>query len=171
MGRPREWDPSDDVDTDLVEFVIVGVPGLASLDEVGEALAELVRLQAIRILDIVTVVKDSAGEIEVLELDDVDSLQPLRHVGGTFGGLLSSNDVNLAAAAVAPGTAAMMLLAEDRWARPLSAAARAAGGRVLAGERVPRGRISRSLVDAAGSPGSPWPYAEEAPAGTQDEIA
>jgi hypothetical protein len=145
MGSTHDWDASVDIDVDLVEYVMVEVPELSSLDRVATALAELVRSHAIRILDVVTVVKASDGSVEVLE-----TLRALGQVGGYFGGFLSSRDLILAAQAVAPGSTAIVLLAEDRWAEPLSGAARAAGGRVLGGERVPRSRIYPALADAAG---------------------
>ncbi len=137
-----------DVDPDLVEYVVVGVPELSALDRVATALGELVRSHVIRILDVVTLVKQSDGAVEVLEVDAVGPLRALRQLGGYFGGFLSSHDLILAADAVAPDTAAILLLVEDRWAGPLSRAARTAGGRVLGGERVPHSRMLLALADA-----------------------
>jgi hypothetical protein len=165
-----DWDPSVDVDADLVEYVTVGVPQLASLDRVANALATLVRSHAIRILDVVVLVKASDGSVEVLEFDDVDALRGMAEVGGYFGGFLSSRDLSLVADAVIPDTAAIVLLAEDRWAGPLSVAARAAGGRVLGGERVPRGRIHPALADAAGFVNSSGPADDEEDHATDDEV-
>lgn len=171
MGRSRDWDPSDtDVDADLVEYVIVGSPGISSLDQVATALAELVRSHAIRLLDVVTIVKARDGSLEVLEVDEVNALSALGEVGGYYGGFLSSHDVNLAAQAVAPETAALLLLAEDRWAGPLSVAARAAGGRVLGGERVPRSRMHPALADAIGYLGQPGPEDKEESHAPDDEV-
>jgi hypothetical protein len=152
MGSSHERDTPVhiEIDVDLVEYVIVEVPALSSLDRVATALAEVVRSRAIRILDVVTVVKAGDGSVEVLEVDDVDTLRALGDVGGYFGGFLSSRDLILAAHAVAPDSTAIVLLAEDRWAKPLSGAARAAGGRVLGGERVPRSRMYPALADASG---------------------
>jgi hypothetical protein len=150
MASTRDWAASNDIDVDLVEYVMVEVPELSALDRVATALAELVRSHAIRILDVVTVVKTSDGSVEVLEVDDVGTLRALGQVGGYFGGFFSSRDLILAAQAVAPGSTAIVLLAEDRWAEPLSGAARAAGGRVLGGERVPRSRMYPAIADAAG---------------------
>jgi hypothetical protein len=150
MMRSQQWEPSVDVDADLVEYVIVGVPELSALEAVATALAALVRSHAIRILDVVTLVKASDGSVEVREVDDVDALAVLGQVPGYFGGLLSSHDLALASDAIAPNTAGILLLAEDRWAGPLSVAAREAGGRVLGGERVLRGRIHPALADAVG---------------------
>ena len=42
--------------------------------------------------------------------------------------------------------AAIVLVVEDRWAGPLSAAARDSGGEVLAGERIPRLRVEAALA-------------------------
>jgi len=154
--EPLDWEPLVDVDADLVEYVVVGVRELSALDRVAAALGEIVRSQAIRILDVVTLVKHSDGDVEVLEVDDIGPLRALSKVGGYVGGFLSSHDLVLAADAVAPDTAAILLLVEDRWAGPLSRAARTAGGRVLGGERVPRSRMLPALanvsdfVDAAG---------------------
>jgi hypothetical protein len=156
-GPHDDWNRPVDVDADLVEYVVVGVPELASLDSVANALAALVRSNAIRILDVVVLVKASDGSFEVLEFDDVDALRGMSEVGGYFGGLLSSRDLSLVAEAVIPDTAAIVLLAEDRWAGPLSVAARAAGGRVLGGERVPRGRIHPALAGAPGFVGPSGP--------------
>jgi hypothetical protein len=148
--KPHARDPSLEVDADLVELVVVGLPEISALDQVATALHELVQLQAMRILDVVTLVKRSDGAVDVLELEDVDSFPVLERQGGCYGGLLSSRDLVVAADAVSPGTAAILLLVEDRWAAPLSRAARSAGGQVLGGERVPGSRMRAAL---AGVPG------------------
>jgi uncharacterized membrane protein len=148
--EPQAWDPCLEVDADLVELVVVGLPEISALDQVATALHELVRLQAIRILDVVTLVKKSDGAVDVLEMEDVDPLPVLDRLAGCYGGLLSSRDLVVAADAVSPGTAAILLLVEDRWAAPISRAARSAGGQVLGGERVPRSRMRAALTGVAG---------------------
>src|SRR3954447_10194112 len=138
--------PPPAVDTDLVEYIIVAVSDLASLREVASALRLLTESGSIRILDLVVIARsDRDHAVTVLEFDEVDSLAPLREVEGDVGGLLSTHDIDLAAAALAPETAALLLLAEDSWAEPLSRAAHRAGGRVIAGERIPRNRIQAAL--------------------------
>ena len=78
--------PPDNVATDLVEYFIVAVPNVESLSGLGPALAKLVKRAAIRILDVVVLVKDDNGAVSLLELDVVDSMGSLRgldrHVGG-----------------------------------------------------------------------------------------
>ena len=136
------------MDTDLVEYLVVVAQDLDSLGIVAAAIAELVATETIQILDLVAVAKadDSDASLSVFEFESVPSLAALRDVEGEVGGLLSDRDIDRAAAVLEPGTAAIILVAEDRWARPLSAAARLAGGRVIAGERIP------SIRGEAGAP-------------------
>jgi hypothetical protein len=39
------------------------------------------------------------------------------------------------------------VLTEDRWATSLSMAARRAGGRIVAGDRIPPARVEAALID------------------------
>jgi hypothetical protein len=63
--------------------------------------------------------------------------------------MLSENDIALASRALPPGTVGIVLVTEDRWAAPLSAAARRAGGLIVAGERIPPSRVEEVLADSA----------------------
>ncbi len=139
-------DPPERV-TDLVEYFIVAVPAVESLRVLADALAELVERAAIRILDVVVLVKDVDGAVTALELDAVDSLGAIQHLEGDVGGMLSEHDVALAATAVRPGSAGVILVTEDRWAEPLSVAARRAGGQIVGGERIPAFRVESALAD------------------------
>jgi len=142
------------VDTDLVEYLIVVVQDLDSLGSIAAALAELVEAQTLQVLDLVAVARADDGDasVDVFELEAVPSLAALRDVEGEVGGLLSDRDIDRAAVVLEPGTAAIILVAEDRWARPLSAAARRAGGRIIAGERIPRPRVETGLADRSRGP-------------------
>lgn len=140
------------LDTDLVEYLIVAVPDLDSLAGVTPALAELVESAMIRILDLVVLTRGSDGVVRVLELEAVESLAALAGVDGEVGGLLSSHDIEVASVALWPDTAAVLVLTEDRWAKPLSSAARRAGGRVVGGERIVGRRVEAALVEAPGRP-------------------
>jgi hypothetical protein len=129
--------------TDLVDYLIVEVPDLASLASVATALAALVDSGTIGILDLVAVVKDDLGGVAVLEFEAVESLADLTTVEGEVGGLLSEHDIELASLAIRPGAAGAIVVTEDRWAEPLAVAAREAGGQIMAGERIPSSRLTR----------------------------
>ena len=48
--------------------------------------------------------------------------------------------------ALPPGSAGLVLVTEDRWAAPLDGAARAVGGRIVAGERISAHRFELALA-------------------------
>ena len=132
-------------DADLVEYLVVVVPDLGSLSAVTPVLAGLVASAAIRILDLVCVSKSAErGELTVVEFEEVEGMSALQSVDGDVGGLLSARDIETASRPLAPGSSAILLVVEDRWAHALSTAARRAGGRVVGG-----GRVARPLVEAA----------------------
>ena len=141
---PGERDP---VAADLIEYIIVEVPDLDVLASLVPALVELVTSAKIRILDLVAIEKSADGAVAALELDAVESLAALRGVEGEVGGMLSEHDIELAALALRPATAGIVLVTEDRWAESLSVAARGVGGRILGGERIPASRVETVLTD------------------------
>ena len=125
---------------------MVVVPELGTLTDLTPALAGLVASSAIRILDLVCVVRSASdGRLTVLELEDVESIAALMEVDGEVGGLLSDHDIQQAAVALEAGWSAILLLVQDRWAEGLSSAARQAGGRVVGGARVTRSRVRTAL--------------------------
>ncbi|HTW14029.1 MAG TPA: DUF6325 family protein [Nocardioides sp.] len=131
-------------DPDLVEYVVIGLPRLSSSTAVGQALRTLVESSRVRILDLVGVVTDSHGRYSVTEPESVAALSDLRGVEGEVGGLLSEDDIVLACRSLRPGASALILVVEDRWAQELADAARAGGGRIVGGERIPRHRLEQA---------------------------
>jgi Family of unknown function (DUF6325) len=140
MGT-RHGDPPD---LDLVEFVVIAVPELSSTGGVAEALRELVETSRIRILDLVGVVAGPDGRYSAIEPEELSGLAQLHGVEGEIGGLLSDDDIALAGSALQPGTSALILVVEDRWAQLLADAARQSGGRIVGGERIPRHRLEQA---------------------------
>jgi hypothetical protein len=41
----------------------------------------------------------------------------------------------------------VVIVTEDRWAKPLSTAARRAGGQIIAGDRIPASRVESILAE------------------------
>jgi uncharacterized membrane protein len=132
---------------DLVEYLIVVAPDGESLGSVADAVATLNSSDLIRLLDLVVVAKDEAGDVTVLEGDAADALAAQASGPGVAEGLLTNADIELAAQAVAPGTTAMLVVLEDRWAEVLSSAVRGVGGEIVAGERIPRARVAAALAE------------------------
>jgi Family of unknown function (DUF6325) len=141
-------------DPDLVEYVVIHLPELSSSLTVAQALRSLVESSRIRILDLVGVVIDAHDRYAVTEPERVSALAGLRDVDGEVGGLLSDDDIAVACRALPPGSSALILVAEDLWARELADAARSSGGQIVGGERIPRHRLEQAeRARAAGRPG------------------
>jgi hypothetical protein len=131
-------------DLDLVEYVVVALPELSSTVRVAEALERLVESSQIRILDVVGVTSDAAGRVAVVEPEFLPGLRSLHGLVGVPGGLLSDDDLALASRGMPPGSSALIVVAEDRWAQQLAEAARTSGGQIVGGERIPRHRLEQS---------------------------
>ena len=145
--RRKIDDGSDVVAADLIECLIVEVPDLGALASLVPPLVQLVESAMIRILDLVALEKGADGTVVALELDAVESLSALRSVGLRMRGMLSDHDIDLASLALRPRTAAIVLVTEDRWAEPLSAAARRAGGQIVGGDRIPATVVESVLFE------------------------
>lgn len=138
---------ADRPDFDLLECVLVSAPSVDGLGAVAAAARELVSSGAIRLVDLVGLVRaDGEAGVRVIEVEQAEALAALAAYA-EGGVLLSRHDVELAAVTLPPGVAALLLLVEDRWAAALSGAARSVGGRIAAGERVARDRVLAALDD------------------------
>jgi hypothetical protein len=140
-GRPP-------VNSDLVEYLIVSIPDVDAAAGVAEAIGRLVDQGAIRVLDLVVIQTAAAGGVKVIEPETIPSMAALVETVGSAGEMLSERDLLLASTALVPGTAAVITVIEDQWAEHLSDAAKRAGGRVIAGERIPRLQVERALAHA-----------------------
>lgn len=122
-----------------IDVVVIGYPAGAPMT--GEAvpiLLDLVDRGIVRILDALFVRKDADGTFSGFDIADLDqdSIGDLTAFAGATTGLLDNDDVALAAAEIEPGTAAVMLVYENRWAAPFVAAVRRNGGVPIAFERI-----------------------------------
>jgi len=140
-------------DLDLVEYMVISVPELSSAVGVAAALKQLVESAQIRILDMVGVDTGPDGRFVAVEPELVSGLAALDSVEGEVGGLLSEDDITLASGALQPGTSALIVVVEDRWAQALAGAARDSGGRIIGGERIPRHRLEQSRRSRTGPEG------------------
>ncbi len=127
-------------DVGPVDIVVIGFPPGAPLK--GEAAAivvDLVDRGIIRVLDALMVVKEADGTFSGLAVQDMSAEQAgdFAVFEGATSGLIGDEDVAAAAEALEPGSAAAIIVYENRWAAPFGAAVRRAGGRLLHYERVP----------------------------------
>lgn len=137
-----------------VEYLVVAFPGSRFTGAIAPALAEAVASKAVRILDLTFVYRAEDGTLESVELEDLDpdDLVSFEPVEGVVSGLLNSEDIRTLGESVAPGSSAALIVWEDLWAVPLTAAVRASGGQVVAHERIPA-EVAEAAVAATGPTG------------------
>jgi len=130
-----------------VDAVVIGYPAGAPMT--GEAvpiLLDLVDRGIVRVLDARAVIKEQDGTysgFEVADLDE-DSVGSFTAFAGASSGIVSDDDIALVAEEIEPGTAAVMIVYENRWAAPFVAAVRRNGGVLVASERI----HAQDLLDA-----------------------
>src|SRR3954470_4268549 len=122
-----------------VDWIVVEFPGSTFDGKLAGILDDLVGRGTIRVLDLVIIRKDADGNVDLAELDDLDDTEAggLRAYETVLAMLLSEADVEAAAAAVAPGSTAALLVWENLWAAPFGAAVRHMGGQLVASGRIP----------------------------------
>ena len=123
-----------------VDIVVIGYPADAPMT--GEAvplLLDLVERGIIRVLDALFVVKNADGTFSGFEAVGLDEkgVGDLREFEGASSGLLGDEDAATAAEALEPGSAAVLIVYENRWAGPFAAAVRRNGGIVVDYQRIP----------------------------------
>jgi hypothetical protein len=129
-----------------IDFVAIKFPGNKFSGEIIPALRDLVASGTVRILDIVFVKKDAAGNIEAFELAALgpEEAKLFDHIEGKLQSVISDTDVQAAAAALENNSSAGLILWENTWATRFKEAALKANGELLA-----FGRLSDDFVKSA----------------------
>jgi hypothetical protein len=133
-----------------VDYVLIEFPDGRPKGEAAPLLLDLVDRGIIRILDLMFLRKDEDGTISGIEISDLDShgAGELTVFEGASSGLLSDEDRDDAGNAMEAGTAALLIVFENRWAAPFARAMRQAGGQLVAFERIPVQALLASLEAA-----------------------
>jgi hypothetical protein len=134
-----------------IDIVVIGYGADAPMTgEAAPLLLDLVDRGIIRVLDVMFVVKNQDGTFSGFDARDLDSekVGDLTIFEGASSGLLSDDDVSAAADAIEPGSAAVMIVYENRWAGPFAAAVRRNGGHVIANQRIPVEDLMNALEAA-----------------------
>ena len=130
-----------------VDYVVVEFPaGQSTFDgTMATELLNLVEAGTIRLIDVLILTKGEDGSVDATELADLDDLVPLQVLETELAELLAEDDVIHLAAAMDPGSTAGVLIWENLWAAPFAAAARHAGGQLIADGRIPIQAIIASI--------------------------
>jgi hypothetical protein len=134
-----------------VDIVVIAYPaGSPMTGEAVPILLDLVDRGIVRVLDAMFVVKEQDGTYSGFEATDLDDkgLGDFAAFEGASSGLLGDEDVATAADGIEPGSAAAILVYENRWAAPFAAAVRRNGGVLVDFQRVPVQDLIASLEAA-----------------------
>lgn len=141
MTTTPETEAHGPVDFVLLEFPMAGLTGRAS-----EELIRLVEQRVIRLFDLLVVMKDEDGAVEVLELTDPGGpAESFSYFDGAQTGLLGEEEIAEATEAILPGSVAALIVYENIWAAPFVAAVRDGGGELVASTRIPAPDVMAAL--------------------------
>jgi hypothetical protein len=123
-----------------IDIVVIAYPAEAPMT--GEAvpiMLDLVERGIVRVLDVLFVMKNEDGTFSGFEAKDLDAkgVGDFKEFEGATSGILGEEDVSTASQALEPGSAAVMIVYENRWAAPFAAAVRRNGGVVIDNQRIP----------------------------------
>lgn len=132
-----------------VDYVLIEWPGRQPTGEAAPIFVDLVERGIVRLIDIAFMTKAEDGTVAVLDIDALGKkVEAMKVFEGASAGLLSDDDTAEAAEALEPGTSAMLLVYENRWAAPFAAAVRRSGGQLVDTQRIPVQALLAAL-DAA----------------------
>ena len=116
-----------------VDWIVVEFPGSKFSGEIAPVLQDLVERGLIKVLDLMVLRKDDAGELEIFEVSDLAAgeLGELRAEEAELAMVLSERDVLDLAETIEPGSTAAVLVWENLWAAPFGTAVRHAGGQAV----------------------------------------
>lgn len=131
-----------------IDFVLIEFP----LERTGsgataQALKDLIQRKVVWVYDLIIVTKDEDGSVAGAELTEeaTEGLEGFASLASVRSGLLGDDEIAEAAEAMQPGTAAALIVYENLWAIPFIAAAREAGGEVIASARIPAQDVMAAL--------------------------
>ena len=88
--------------------------------EAADELASLAEAGTIRLIDVLILAKDHQGDVEAMELSDLDDLGPFQAFEAELAEFLAEDDVVHLAAAMDPGSVAGVIVFENLWAAPFA---------------------------------------------------
>jgi hypothetical protein len=123
-----------------IEVLVVGFPGSEFNGAILPALEDLMDKEIVSIIDCVLITKNDDDSIDVIEIEEVDSNSDAARLTALIDDgpdLLSDEDLDEFAAALAPGDSAAALVFEHTWAKPFRDALVGSGGVMVANVRIP----------------------------------
>ena len=134
-------------ETGAIDWLLIEAHDKEMSGELVPPLLDLVDRRLIRIIDALILVKRGEDDVDVLTTSDLDSAQvgDLGPLAGASSGLLSDDDGAEAAALMQPDSLGLLIVYENLWSLPFAAAARRAGGQLIAQGHIPTQAVLAAL--------------------------
>ena len=126
-----------------IDYLIVEWPDKQPTGEAMPYLVDLVDKGIIHLLDLAFLQKAEDGAVAQIEVADLGDEYAVFE--GVSTGIIGDDDIEDAASALEPGTAAALLIYENTWAAPFATAMRKSGAQLVASGRVPVQALLASL--------------------------
>lgn len=134
-----------------VDFIALEFKGNKFKGEIIPALVELVANKTIRIIDLVIVLKDAKGKVEVAELQQLspDIIAVFDPLDKEVNEMIKDEDAHMVGSNMENNSTAAVMLFENLWAIKFKDAVINASGRLLMQERIPGTVVDEALEDLA----------------------
>lgn len=134
-----------------VDFIAIEFKSSSFSPEIVASFLELVEQKLVRIIDLVIVVKDKDGQVDAVELDQLDDTT--LHVFGPLDevchGMATMQDVEMIGEMLENDSRAAILLFENLWAVKIKEAIMREGGQLLMQERIQPEVVQEALEEIA----------------------
>jgi hypothetical protein len=133
-----------------VEVLVVAFPGSNFNGAIAPALQNVVERGDITVVDLAFITKAADESVSIVELSDIsdDAIGALDAAMEDILGLLSEDDLLSIGEALDPGSSAVAIVIEHRWARELAAAVAGSDGQIVINERIPRDVVAAAVAAA-----------------------
>ena len=121
-----------------LELLVIGFEGNNFKGEIAPAIEDAVNSGAIRLIDLIFALKDTNGEVTILEVEEANEqyAREIRGMANDLRDILTEDEAMTMAALLPPNTAALVALIEHTWSKGIAGAVERAGGRLLASQRI-----------------------------------
>ena len=132
-----------------IDFVALEFKGNQFKGEIIPALVDLIAKKTIRVIDLVIVLKDKKGHVEVAELQQLspDIIAVFDPLEREVNEIIKEADAQLVGRNMENNSTAAVMLFENLWAVHFKEAVLNANGRLLMQERIPHEVVLEALED------------------------
>jgi hypothetical protein len=133
-----------------VEYIAIAFPGNKFSGKIIPAIKELQDSGTIRVLDLVIITKDEAGDVRAIELSEAspEERATLATLGVEGKNLLGQEDFEDIGDALDPNSTAALMIWENIWAERFASSLRAADGILIANGRIPAALVEEVMAES-----------------------